>query len=427
MTTNIWNKRGTTFWPDSTADAHKMMPPGIYEYAVTPNGQWYLALSSNRYTFPYKIYGAHDHIKNRIQRAWQGLPGNFGVLLNGLKGTGKTITAQQVVNWAIDEGFVVLNVQTPVPLATIMAKVEQPMVVLFDEFEKTHDEDAQQELLSAIDGLSKNEFRRLFLFTTNTKKVNENFLDRPSRIRYNWEFGRLSADVINELLDDLLDPQLADLRQEILTYLNTRAVLTIDVAKTVIIECNIFREGPGNFRQIMNLTEKSPEAFRLEIVKDDGSTQEIASYFRTNSSAWLCGLLSKTGQKMFLQDYVAKVHTQTIFGSSGQAIQILGPTDVENEWICHVQIPRFDLGISTKLTHVEYLWLDEKPEGWKTPEWMRKVEAGKELTDEEAEEYEDWKGSRQVYSTVGKLKKVRLRISLNDAPFKYNYRDFMDA
>ena len=266
-TNNVWQQKGDSYWPSNTALDVRKIPPGIYSYGATPNGQWFLELTTSRYVFPYKIYGAHDRIIDRVKRAWKSLPSNLGVLLNGLKGTGKTITAQQIVNWAIDEGLVVLNAQSPVPLAMIMEHVEQPMLVLFDEFEKTHAEDkypgSQQQLLSAIDGLSKNEHRRLFLFTTNTKKVDENLVDRPSRIRYGWEFGRLSSDLIEMLLDDMLDKELARLRPEILTYLNTRAVLTIDVVKAVIVECNTFREGPEAFKSIMNLTEKEPCGFKV--------------------------------------------------------------------------------------------------------------------------------------------------------------------
>lgn len=424
VTNNIWQQRADTFWPGSTALQTKKIPPGIYRYEMTDNG-WYLAKTSDRYIFPYKIYGVNESILSRIKRAWQGLSGNFGVLLNGLKGTGKTVTAQQIVNWAIDEGIMVLNVHSPIPLATVMAQIEQPMLVLFDEFEKTHDETAfpgaQQELLSAIDGLSRNEFRRLFLFTTNVKKVNDNLIDRPSRIRYNWEFGRVNNELIEMLIADILKPKLMHLKHDIFQYLNSRAVLTIDVVKTVINECNTFEESPEAFKTIMNLSEKTPGAFKVEIIDDLGITVEVSSWFKTNFGSWLISIMTKAGQQDFIERYVSSGSTQTINSPMGQAIEILGPTEKENEWICYVQMPNFKTWVGPKLekeSH-DFLWLDEKPENWKIPEWARKIERSEKLTSHEENEMGDWIESDNVFGGT-KRKKVRVRFTLDDSPFSYD-------
>ena len=426
-TNNVWQQKGDSYWPSNTALDVRKIPPGIYSYGATPNGQWFLELTTSRYVFPYKIYGAHDRIIDRVKRAWKSLPSNLGVLLNGLKGTGKTITAQQIVNWAIDEGLVVLNAQSPVPLAMIMEHVEQPMLVLFDEFEKTHAEDkypgSQQQLLSAIDGLSKNEHRRLFLFTTNTKKVDENLVDRPSRIRYGWEFGRLSSDLIEMLLDDMLDKELARLRPEILTYLNTRAVLTIDVVKAVIFECNTFREGPEAFKSILNLSEKEPGGFKVEIIDELGMTVEVAPWFKTQQGAWLLSMMSKHGRQTFIETFCRHDTTQMIHSTMGQTITVIGPTDRDDEWICNVQLPVFKTWISGKLEREagRFLWLDEQPKGWKVPEWARKVEAGTSLSEVENDAYDSWMNSGHVYGGNRTLK-VRVRFTLDNSSYTYDHR-----
>lgn len=426
MSNNVWQHTGDSYYPSNTAAQAKSLPPAIYRFVQTQTG-WFLEKTSDRYTFPYKIYGTSDKITNRIKAAWSKLPSNFGILLNGLKGTGKTITAQQIVNWAIDSGIAVLNVSQPIPLADIMTHIEQPLLVLFDEFEKTHDETrsagCQQELLTAIDGVARNEYRRMFLFTTNTKKVNENFIDRPSRIRYCWEFGRMGPDLIEMVIDDLLDKSLAHFKAGIIGYLNSREVLTMDVVKTVITECNIFREPPADFAEVMNLTEKEPAGYTLEIVESDGRTTELCEHFKTSNGPWLQSVLSKSGQKMFIDQYCQNNRTQLLANSSGLHIDMLGPTDKENEWICYVQVPTYKTWLGPKLCRevADYLWLDEQPIGWRTPEWGRKFESGVEMTEAESDAYDAWSRVDSVFG--GKPKKVRLRFKINEAAYVYKFGD----
>lgn len=431
---NVWQQEGEQFFPSNTSLNVKTIPPGIYKYMSLPTGTWWLEKSADRYAFPYKIYGVNDSIIDRVRRAWSGLPSNLGVLLNGLKGTGKTITAQQIVNWALDERLIVLNVQHPVPLAAILERVEQDMLVLFDEFEKTHNEQQipgiQQGLLSAIDGLSKSDFKRLFLFTTNEVRVNENLIDRPSRIRYRWEFTRVNHELIEMLLDDMLNPELKALRPDIIKYLNSREVLTIDVVKAVITECNIFKQSPDEFSRFMNLTEKTPASFKLEIVEEGlgGAAVEVSSYFKTVASGVLMSLLTKSGQKRFVEDNVAINRVLSINSTTYQYIEIVGPTDKVDEWICHVQLPTHKTWVdhhpNLRRRASTYLWLDEQPKEWSTPDWVRKLESNTPLTKDEEAALERWLESDSLHDS-GKKKKVRVRFTVDDKPFAYDFRTFL--
>lgn len=420
---NVWKQSGDQFWPGTTATNVKALTPGIYRYVQTMQG-WYLERTANRYTFPYKVYGTNDAIIDRVKTAWKKLDSNFGILLNGLKGTGKTITAQQIVNWAIDEGLIVLNVQGPIPLAEIMERIEQPMLVLFDEFEKTHDENrepgCQQHLLSAIDGLSRNEHKKIFLFTTNMKKMNDNFIDRPSRIRYSWEFDRVSEDIIEMLMADMLDPELVAYKQDIMMYLNSRAVLTIDVVKTIITECNTFKETPEQFKSFMNISEKGATSFRVEIIDDMGNASDLSVYFRTPSSARLQHLLTKSGKNEFLRNFESHNGSERFRGSMGQEIELLYPLDQQGEWIAHVQVltttHKSWIGQKLSLKAASYLWLDEKPANWEIPAWSKKMEAGEKLTDEEENDYYDWESSYSVHGNYENRKKVKIKITADNSP-----------
>lgn len=425
-TSYVWSQQGEIFTPGSTSTNIKKIPPGIYEFRQSDGG-WFLEKTAQKYTFPFKLYGVNNKILKRVDQAYDNLTENLGIMLNGLKGTGKTVTAQQIINWAIDKGFVVLNVQHPVPLAAIMARVEQPLLVLFDEFEKTHKEDEdQQNLLSAIDGLSRSEHRRIFVFTTNEKNINGNLIDRPSRIRYIWNFAALDENIINELIDDLLSTELKHLKPEIRSYINTREIVSIDIVKTVIKECNAFKEAPNEFKSFMNMSEKEPSAFIIDCVDDSGRLENMFKYFRPtgNNSTWLSSLLTEAGKLDFINKYVKNSYYHDVTSAS-TSIRVYGPTDISDEWICSIRVPLKDSWLSTKLQYtigVLALWVDEKPNNWQKPSWARKMENNQALTEEEDEEYSKWINNETLYG--GSPKKMRLKFRMDHTPIKYNVNDY---
>lgn len=418
LETNVWSTSGTSFFPASNATQNATLPPGVYEYRNNMQG-WWLEQIGARFTFPYKIYGTHDHITQRIEKAWDNLPSNLGILLNGVKGTGKTVAAQLVANWAIDKGFPVLVVSRPIPLANILPKVMQPIVVIFDEFEKTHAEEKdQQELLTTLDGMGRHSFRRLFILTTNNKDIEANFIDRPSRIRYSWEFDRLEDDVIQEIMDDMLEDDLQELRPAISTYLNTRQVLSIDVVKTVISEVNIFREEPTAFEAMMNLSARPPRGFTLTVVDKEGQDLKVLTSYFKPLRGWsnnLLNLLNRAGCKHYVENVVEEGNHWDINDiNANRSIRLLRPTDDPNVWVCNIRISDRDTWISKypKIRINDYYWVDKKPEGWKVPDWAIKLQKGHTLTADEVEEQYEWSDSETLYGT-NELAEFLIRIEPN--------------
>lgn len=417
----IWQNRGDTFWPGTTSSNSKEIPAGLYRYETSMMG-WYLKAVGDNFKFPYKIYGNQSHITSRIQRAWTMMESNLGILLNGIKGTGKTVTAQLVANWAIEQGYPVLMVNSPVPLIEILERVEQPMMVIFDEFEKTHLEPEQQQgLLTALDGMSRSQYKRLFVFTTNSKTIDENFIDRPSRIRYCWEFKRLEEDVIEEIIDDILDPALNKFRADIVSYINTRQVCSIDVAKTVINEVNMFREAPSDFAETMNLTEQCIRSLSIDQLNTSGEiVRNLASYFtpQVGYMKLLSKFMTRSGAEEFHNTYTARGSNFSLNDSfAGQmSFQLINPTDDPFVWIANMSVSTRDTWASKypKLMNAScssIRWLNKEPKDWAVPGWVLKLENGIDMTTDEREKYDDWIDSGYVYPGYGELQKVIIKIT----------------
>lgn len=85
--------------------------------------------------------------------------------------------------------------------------------------------------------------------------INENMVGRPSRIRYVKEFGNLDLKVVNEYLDDAL--QVPEARQDLLDFIDSLTISTIDILKTIVNEVNIhgiegLRRAKGFFNVVTN-------------------------------------------------------------------------------------------------------------------------------------------------------------------------------
>ena len=61
---------------------------GIYEVKVSMTG-FYLSKIAEFFTFDYKLYGLNQKFIDYVLKTYENTTGNLGVLLDGIKGTGK--------------------------------------------------------------------------------------------------------------------------------------------------------------------------------------------------------------------------------------------------------------------------------------------------------------------------------------------------
>ena len=158
---------------------------------------------------------------------------NLGVIFNGLKGTGKTIAAKLLSNRLnmpviiVPEAFD--NIQS------FIQNLNFECTVLIDEAEKTF-KDHQECLLKVIDGVY-NDYRKLYILTTNRLSIDENLIGRPGRIRYIRYFGNLTIKAVSDYIDDNLEDK--SLKGTILDVVDSLEISTIDILKAVVDEFNI--------------------------------------------------------------------------------------------------------------------------------------------------------------------------------------------
>lgn len=237
MNNKVWMNTGNSYSQiDPNFEVTQALPVGVYNLELTMFG-WKLFKFADNFVFPYKLYSLENEFVDHVLKTYENTIGNLGILLNGTKGTGKTVTAKVLAN----------RLNLPVIVLKSMGDRNQSMIeylsslncdcVLFmDEFEKNFEEN-DSTVLQIMDGVYNSNHRKIFLLTTNNMSINENLVGRPSRIRYVKHFGNLSMDTVNEYLDDALE--CTEAREEILEFVDSLTISTIDILKTIVNEVNI--------------------------------------------------------------------------------------------------------------------------------------------------------------------------------------------
>lgn len=211
-------------------------------------------------TLPEKLYTTVDDdkfVNKVIDRYSLTVEGTVGVMLSGLKGSGKTIMMKRIALQSnlpiilIDKGFY------PKDLINLFNKLSNTEVcILMDEIDKLGERYDDDYLLKVLDGINTSG-KKLMVFTCNeNENVNEYLKDRCSRIRYWREYGEMPASMIQAVLEDKLDDKskvkpLTDFIQE------TLSCASFDNISSFADEVNTYPN--DTFEELfkdMNLSEK---------------------------------------------------------------------------------------------------------------------------------------------------------------------------
>lgn len=164
---------------------------------------------SGSLSLPSKVYctARDERFIDKVINSYNLSENGFtGVMLAGLKGSGKTVIAKCIAN---KSGLPIVNIDKnirPYVLKVLVEKLGDTSVCfLFDELDKLLEDYDDSVLLQVLDG-SDTKGKHMILFTcNNTDDISEYLIDRCSRIRYWREFKEMSSSLIMEVLNDKLD------------------------------------------------------------------------------------------------------------------------------------------------------------------------------------------------------------------------------
>ena len=192
----VWNAEGKRLYLSHPSQEFEKLDNAIYTVGIDDFGRFYLVKNSDGFTFNYKLYGLESDLINRIIKTYEATSGNLGVLLNGLKGTGKTVSSK-VIATNLNQPIILVDSHIK-GIHTFLNSISQNITIFIDEYEKVFGDSSA--MLTIMDGALNSEFRRVFLLTTNELYVEKNLIQRPGRIRYLKKFEDLKPAVVEEIV-----------------------------------------------------------------------------------------------------------------------------------------------------------------------------------------------------------------------------------
>lgn len=275
----LFTQAGDAFIP--TVGRHSMLetlPTGNFIVVRPPMGPMFFQ-QVDRFPESGRMYGDVRSNADRIMKTFLDRPRATGVLLDGEKGSGKSQLARVVSEIGYDAGIPTILINDPFfgdDFNKLLGALEQPAIVIFDEFEKVYREQPHQEaILTLLDGVMTTQ--KLFIFTTNsTYRINEHMKNRPGRMFYWFDFGGLAPEFIREYCIDNLNDQ-SEI-EGIVTVSAMFRAFNFDMLKAMVEEMNRYREPALEVIKILNTKPyvlSSQDVYEVVVTTDTGVKSEV--------------------------------------------------------------------------------------------------------------------------------------------------------
>ena len=302
--------------PDGAIDIQSKLPPATYflKFEKSPQFQGFYLERGSDFGTVGKVYGDLKSRTDRIIKTYmdrQKRNVNTGVLLSGIKGSGKTLQSKMVSNALLTKHkiptIVVADSFDTAFLSLWLKDLSDPCLIMFEEFEKLYasrgekgrfvshrDEleestsarmnlvDRQDGLLSLLDGVFNS--NKLFIFTCNSVgHVNDLLINRPGRVWYHFKYSGLEEDVIRAYCEEKMKnpAHIKDVMQ-IADYLDEG--FTFDILQSVVEETHRQKVSPLEVMEFLNV-EPQPfsSLYDYEIIREDGLVEIAPSMLQRST------------------------------------------------------------------------------------------------------------------------------------------------
>jgi hypothetical protein len=262
---------------EAALDLHETLPAGNYIIKEDQFGNLFLE-ETDKFKPLSKYYGDTLRHADRIHRTFSDRPNSTGVMLTGEKGSGKTLLAKElsISGYRYDIPTIVINnAWNGDKFNKFMADIDQPCIVLFDEFEKVYDQRQQEAILTLLDGVFPS--KKLFILTCNDKwRIDQHMRNRPGRIFYMIDFKGLDPEFIVEYCNDNLENK--SYIEQMVKIASLFSQFNFDMLKAMVEDMNRYGETPQQVMQLLNAKpeydSQSETKFKVELIAENGQKVE---------------------------------------------------------------------------------------------------------------------------------------------------------
>ena len=243
---------------DDGIDLRDHLDAGTYAVKQNPDTMEFYLEKVDDFSIPSRLMGDIDANTARILNTFEQRTMSTGVLLSGEKGSGKTLLAKNVSAVAArNSGFptIIVNQQFHGPAFNeLFQLIDQPAVVIFDEFEKIYNWESQEHLLTLFDGVFPT--KKLFIVTCNNSyRVQDAMRNRPGRFFYALEYAGLEEAFIDEYCEEFLDQ-----KDQIVSVKKIAAMFSsfnFDMLQALVEEMNRYKEDAYDAVKFLNMNPDS--------------------------------------------------------------------------------------------------------------------------------------------------------------------------
>ncbi len=258
---------------DNSMSVYDRLPAKVYSINFEQNAGFSLSLCPD-IIINEKIYGEHEEKINKVLNSFKLFKRNMGVILSGDKGIGKSLFSKRLAQKVIELGIPVIVVNSYIPgIAEYINTIEQEVVILFDEFDKTFRQNIrqahtpQEEMLTLFDGIFPG--KKLFVITCNDLNGLDTFIiNRPGRFHYHFRFEYPTSNDIHKYLMDNLDEKYQCEINSVISF-SQKVNLNYDCLRAIAFELNTgltFKEAIKD----LNILNLGQGLFVLTLVLDNG-------------------------------------------------------------------------------------------------------------------------------------------------------------
>jgi hypothetical protein len=250
-----------------------MLPAGNYVVKEMPmDGPLYLEMIDS-FEIKGKKYGDLNKNTDRILNTFLKRPAATGVMLAGEKGSGKSLLAKNLaIEAAARHNIPTIVINAPWvgdKFNSFIQSIEQPVVILFDEFEKVYDAEDQEKALTLLDGVFPS--KKLFVLTCNDKwRIDSHMRNRPGRLFYMLDYKGLDAVFITEYCMDNLKKGLQKHTEKLCQIASLFSQFNFDMLKATVEEMNRYDEAPEDALRMLNVKPEfdTGNKFTMKVIKD---------------------------------------------------------------------------------------------------------------------------------------------------------------
>ena len=279
----------------------------------------------------HKIYGNAESLTDRYLKTYLARQGkNLGILLAGLKGTGKTIAGKLL---SLKAKRPIINITQGYSGEQFMSFITRPelaeCVIFIDEFEKLYQQPQhQKDFLQIMDGSLSNNQHQLFIFTVNQDNLNEYMKNRPGRLWYMERYTMLTEAEIREVLIDILEDQ--SLLEDTVETLVEFGYVTYDILSSVVYDMNLHKE---TAKQCMNRMPLSTDEYQYYDVFEEynGDVYECNDITTKDLSAQILNDNIRRKGNPSIRKYVIDLNFQYLNYDERQKLEETAP-DKEEEY-----------------------------------------------------------------------------------------------